>query len=74
MSCPVCQFSRLYRLTPTEVQVIALLGLTNKAIAGVLGCSLKTVDRHVRRIKAKTGADNRLRIGLWAIAKGMVRI
>jgi DNA-binding NarL/FixJ family response regulator len=74
ISCHVCQLARLYRLTPTEVQVIALLVLPNKVIAGVLGCSLKTVDRHVRRIKAKTGADNKLRVGLWAIAKGMVRI
>jgi DNA-binding NarL/FixJ family response regulator len=74
ISCPVCQLARLYRLTPTEVQVIALLGLKNKAIARVLGCSSKTVDRHVRRISAKTGAENKLRIGLWAIAKRMVRI
>jgi DNA-binding NarL/FixJ family response regulator len=74
ISCPICQLARRYRLTPTEVQVIALLGLKNEAIARVLGCSSKTVDKHVRRICAKTGAENKVRIGLWAIAKGIVRI
>jgi DNA-binding NarL/FixJ family response regulator len=73
MSCPVCQLARRYRLTPTEVQVIAFVRLKNKAIARVPGRSSKTVDRHVRRISGKTGAENKLQIGL-AIAKGMVRI
>jgi DNA-binding NarL/FixJ family response regulator len=74
MSCPVCQLARLYRLTPREVQVIALLGLKNKAIARVLGCSSRTVAKHVQHISEKTGAENKLQIGLWAVAKGMVRI
>jgi DNA-binding CsgD family transcriptional regulator len=73
-NCVVCRVARRYRLTPREVQVIALLSLTNKAMARVLGCSIKTVAKHVEHISAKTGAENKLGIGLWAIAKGMVRI
>jgi DNA-binding NarL/FixJ family response regulator len=73
-SCRVCQLARLYRLTPREVQVIALLGLTNKNIARVLGCSSKTVAKHVEHISAKTGADNKLGIGLWSVAKGMIQM
>jgi DNA-binding CsgD family transcriptional regulator len=72
-NCVVCRVARKYRLTPREVQVIALLSLTNKAMARVLGCSIKTVAKHVEHISAKTGAENKLGIGLWAVAKGMVR-
>jgi DNA-binding NarL/FixJ family response regulator len=74
MSCPVCQLAKQYRLTPREVQVIALLRLTNKGIARVLRCSSKTVAKHVQHISEKTGADNKLGIGLWAVAKGMLRV
>jgi DNA-binding NarL/FixJ family response regulator len=54
--------------------VIALLRLTNKGIARVLRCSSRTVAKHVQHISAKTGADNKLGIGLWAVAKGLVRM
>jgi DNA-binding NarL/FixJ family response regulator len=74
MSCPVCELAKQYRLTPREVQVITLLRLTNKGIARVLRCSSKTVAKDVQHISEKTGADNKLQIGLWAVAKGMVRI
>jgi DNA-binding NarL/FixJ family response regulator len=72
--CRVCQLARRYRLTPREVQVIALLGLKNKAMANALGCSVKTVAKHIEHISVKTGADNKLGIGLWAVARGMLRI
>ena len=72
--CAVCRIAQRYHLTPREVQVIALLGLRNKAMAQVLGCSTKTVAKHVEHISVKTGAETKLAIGLWAIAKGMVRI
>jgi DNA-binding NarL/FixJ family response regulator len=56
------------------VQVIALLGLTNKAMARALGCSAKTVAKHVEHISRKTGAESKLAIGIWAISKGLVRM
>jgi DNA-binding NarL/FixJ family response regulator len=73
-TCDVCRIARRYHLTPREVQVIALLGLKNKAMARVLGCSAKTVAKHVEHICAKTGGESKLGIGLWAIAKGMIRV
>jgi DNA-binding NarL/FixJ family response regulator len=72
--CRVCQLARRYRLTPREVQVIALLGLKNKAIATVMGCAPRTVAKHIEHISSKTGGENKLGIRLWAIAKGMVRL
>jgi DNA-binding NarL/FixJ family response regulator len=72
--CAVCRIAHRYQLTPREVQVIALLGLRNKAMARALGCSAKTVAKHVEHISRKTGAESKLAIGIWAIAKGLVRV
>ena len=72
--CAVCRIAQRYQLTPREVQVIALLGLKNKAMARALGCSAKTVAKHVEHIGRKTGAESKLAIGLWAIAEGLLRI
>jgi DNA-binding NarL/FixJ family response regulator len=72
--CAVCRIAHRYQLTPREVQVIALLGLTNKAMARALGCSAKTVAKHVEHISRKTGAESKLAIGIWAISKGLVRM
>ncbi len=73
-TCDVCRIARRYRLTPREVQVIALLKLKNKAMARALGCSTKTVAKHVEHICAKTGGESKLGIALWAVAKGMIRV
>jgi DNA-binding CsgD family transcriptional regulator len=72
--CAVCRIAHRYQLTPREVQVIALLGLKNKAMARALGCSTKTVAKHVEHISRKTGAESKLEIGVWAISKGLVRV
>jgi DNA-binding NarL/FixJ family response regulator len=72
--CAVCRIADRYQLTPRGVQVIALLGLRNKAMARALGCSAKTVAKHVEHISRKTGAEGKLAIGIWAVAKGLVRI
>jgi DNA-binding CsgD family transcriptional regulator/tetratricopeptide (TPR) repeat protein len=51
----------LRRLTPREREVLALLakGATNKAIAGELFISEKTVSVHVSNVLAKLGVENR---------------
>ncbi len=48
-------------LTPRELQVLRLVaaGMTNKAIAGELVVSTRTVDRHVSNILAKLGVASR---------------
>jgi DNA-binding CsgD family transcriptional regulator len=48
-------------LSPRELQVLRLLasGETNRAIAGVLVLSERTVDRHVSNIYAKLGVSSR---------------
>jgi ATP/maltotriose-dependent transcriptional regulator MalT len=50
-----------YRLSPRELEVLRLLvsGETNRAIAGVLVLSERTVDRHVSNIYAKLGVTSR---------------
>jgi DNA-binding CsgD family transcriptional regulator len=50
-----------HRLTPRELQVLRLIaaGNTNKAIAGTLSLSEKTVDRHVSNIFAKLDVPSR---------------
>jgi DNA-binding NarL/FixJ family response regulator len=50
-----------FGLSPRELQVLRLLasGETNRAIAGVLVLSERTVDRHVSNIYAKLGVSSR---------------
>lgn len=52
--------SRLDLLTPREREVLRLVvdGLVSQRIARQLGTSVKTVDVHRARIKAKTGAES----------------
>lgn len=49
------------RLSPREVEVLDLMssGMTNKAIARLLGLQEKTVKNHVTAILHKVGASNR---------------
>ena len=55
-------------LTTREADVLALLadGLTNKAIAGRLYLSPRTVEKHVERILTKTGQANRTALAAFA--------
>jgi two-component system, LuxR family, response regulator FixJ len=50
---------RLAGLTPREREVLRLVieGLSSQVVARRLGASVKTIDVHRARIKAKTGAD-----------------
>ncbi|MEV0702864.1 response regulator [Saccharopolyspora sp. NPDC050389] len=52
--------TRLQSLTPREREVLRLVieGLPSQVIAGRLGTSVKTVDVHRARIKAKADADS----------------
>lgn len=52
--------ARIAGLTPREREILALVidGLPSQNIARKLGTSVKTVDVHRTRIKAKTGADS----------------
>ena len=54
-------FGQTHQLTPRELQVLRLVatGETNKAIAGKLSLSEKTVDRHVSNIFSKLDVPSR---------------
>lgn len=56
-----CPCGHAHRLTPRELQVLRLVaaGATNKAIAGKLSLSGKTIDRHVSNIFAKLDVPSR---------------
>jgi predicted ATPase/DNA-binding CsgD family transcriptional regulator len=55
-------------LSQREVEVARLVaqGLSNKAIAGKLQLSVRTVESHVRHALAKTGLDNRTQLATWS--------
>jgi len=55
-------------LTTRETDVLALVaqGFTNKQIAARLYLSARTVEKHVERILAKTGAPNRTALAALA--------
>jgi two-component system, NarL family, nitrate/nitrite response regulator NarL len=63
-------------LTPREQEVLTLLaeGLSNKAMAQVLGISDQTVKFHVAAIIGKLGATNRTDAVRRAIRRGLVAI
>ncbi|MFC7530994.1 LuxR C-terminal-related transcriptional regulator [Actinoplanes sp. GCM10030250] len=60
--------------TPREAQVLGLLrqGLTYREMAGRLGLSTKTVDKHVAAIMRKTGTSNRTAAVVTAMDNGWV--
>jgi DNA-binding CsgD family transcriptional regulator len=64
------------RLTPRELEVLALLGrrYSNSEIADELVLSVRTVDRHVANIYAKTGVSTRRQAASRALAMGVLRI
>jgi DNA-binding NarL/FixJ family response regulator len=61
-------------LTERELDVLRLLarGLTNKEIGAELSISMRTVDRHVSNIFAKTGATSRAAATAFAYEQQVV--
>ena len=60
-------------LTEREAQVVALLarGLQTKQIAGVLGVTAKTADRHIEHAYRKIGVSTRAAAALFAMEHGL---
>jgi HD-GYP domain-containing protein (c-di-GMP phosphodiesterase class II) len=63
-------------LTEREVEVIALLsrGLQTKQIAGELGISAKTADRHIEHAYRKIGVSTRAAAALFAMEHGLATL
>jgi DNA-binding NarL/FixJ family response regulator len=51
-----------------QVLVLLLSGLTDQAIAGQLGLSLRTVHRRIRQLMGKARVDSRVQLG-WVAAR-----
>jgi DNA-binding NarL/FixJ family response regulator len=62
-------------LTPREMDVLQLLveGLTNQAIAQMLGLSAGTVKGYVQAILRKLGVTDRTQAAVWAIRAGLIK-
>jgi HD-GYP domain-containing protein (c-di-GMP phosphodiesterase class II) len=60
-------------LTEREAEVIGLLarGLQTKQVAGALGISVKTADRHIQNAYAKIGVSTRAAAALFAMEHGL---
>jgi DNA-binding NarL/FixJ family response regulator len=58
-------------LTPKEEQVLGLVaeGMPNRAVAQRLYVSVRTVEKHVERLLAKTGSVNRTQLAALAIRR-----
>jgi DNA-binding NarL/FixJ family response regulator len=56
-------------LTARETQVLELIagGMPNRAIAQKLFVSVRTVEKHVERLLAKTGSINRSQLATYAV-------
>jgi DNA-binding CsgD family transcriptional regulator/tetratricopeptide (TPR) repeat protein len=63
-------------LSPREIEVLGMIvhGLTNRAIAGQLFLSERTVHRHVSNIFDKLGVSSRTQAATLAIERGIVRL
>jgi HD-GYP domain-containing protein (c-di-GMP phosphodiesterase class II) len=61
-------------LSEREAEVIALIarGLQTKQVAGALGISAKTADRHVQNAYRKIGVSSRAAATLFAIEQGLI--
>lgn len=61
-------------LTARELQVLRMVagGASNKAIAGSLGVSVKTVERHVSNVFAKLGLSSRAAATAYAYERRLV--
>lgn len=62
-------------LTVREDEVLALVadGLTNRSIASTLHLSVRTVEKHLERLLAKTGSANRAQLATYTLRRAAVR-
>jgi DNA-binding NarL/FixJ family response regulator len=62
-------------VTRRELEVAALVaqGLTNRAIAGRLRLSVRTVDTHVDHVLTKLSFNNRAQLVAWAYESGLAK-
>jgi DNA-binding CsgD family transcriptional regulator/signal transduction histidine kinase len=62
-------------LTSRELEVLRLLaeGLSNKAIAGALGVSPRTINFHLDNLYAKLGVASRTEAAVYALRQGWAR-
>jgi len=66
--------SRVLTLREREVLKLLAEGRTVRAVATILGVSMKTVDAHKFNLMRKLGLHNRAELVMWAVQKGMVKI
>jgi DNA-binding NarL/FixJ family response regulator len=61
-------------LTPRETQVLrhVALGLSNKEIGKSMEISVETVKEHVQNIFRKLTVNDRTKVAVWAVRKGLV--
>ncbi|MEW1718138.1 helix-turn-helix domain-containing protein [Streptomyces sp. NPDC093109] len=62
------------QLISLDAKILDLLlaGLTDRAVAGKLGVSLRTVTRRIRHMMDLAGADNRIQLGWRATQRGWI--
>ena len=62
------------KLTPREVDILRLIGkgMSNKAIAGSLGLTLRTVEGYVSNVLAKLHVSSRTEAALYALSKHLI--
>lgn len=67
---------RFEELSLREREVLCLIakGYTNQEIAQKLFISPHTVKNHVSRIYQKIGMDDRTKVALWAVRRGLVSL
>ena len=65
--------TNLSDLTARELEILQLViaGKTNRAIAGEIYISEKTVEFHLDHIYTKIGGRTRLMAGVWAMQHGI---
>ena len=57
-------------LMDSRILGLLLAGMTDQAVAGQLGTSRRTVQRRIRQLMVKAGAETRIELGWYAARKG----
>ena len=64
------------KLTKTEIKILGLIaqGYTDKEISKIVARAKNTIHVHNTNIKRKLGVDNRVKMAIYAIKNGIVKI